>query len=403
MVTLKKQIYFLFVGSLAALLFGTSTNLILPIFGISQLSILGPLSGLILTGSIAYAIARHRLLELKLWMSEIFSIFIVIILIIELFLSKSNEELFIKLGVLGLVIFGAYQLVKSVAYEIRKREELQRLATELRAANKKLAELDALKTEFVSIASHELLTPISAIQGYLSMILDEKILPMDDPKTAEILKKVYDSSNRLAKLVTDLLNVSRIESGRLIVEKQSFDINKVIQIAVSELKVKADQKNLKLLWSPQVHPKVIADKDKLKQVLTNVIGNAIKYTEKGKIEITTEVEKDKELGIKLEGNGSNIKKNPVKGDFIVVHIKDTGVGIPEEELGNIFKKFSRLGDWQTRSTGGTGLGLYIAKNIIELLGGKIWAESEYGKGSIFSFSVPLAKNADPRGQDIDRR
>lgn len=399
----RVQFQFVLWGLIFFTITAMSSNVILPALGIYTFNGIGPVFSIILIGAITYAILKRHLLDIKVIATEALVFLLVIISIIQFFLSENLSEYIINGFILVALIYVGYLLIQSVRHEIERRKKLQELTAELRAANKKLAELDALKTEFVSIASHELLTPISAIQGYLSMILDEKILPMDDPKTEEILKKVHGSSDRLARLVTDLLNVSRIESGRIVMEKQKFDINQVIKIATGELKVKTAEKNLELLWSPQVQPKVYADKDRMKQVLINVVGNAIKFTEKGKVEISTEFVKNKELGIKLEGTGDRAKRTPVRGDFVIIHVKDTGIGIPKEELSNIFKKFHRIGDWQTRSTGGTGLGLFIAKNILELLGGKIWAESEYGKGSIFSFSVPLAQNADPRGQDADKR
>ncbi|MFH1749898.1 MAG: HAMP domain-containing sensor histidine kinase, partial [bacterium] len=324
--------------------------------------------------------------------TEILTVLIILGLLLDALLSDSWQKMILKIIVVALVAYGGYLLIRNVLDEIKKRKRLQELTNELKTANKRLAELDALKTEFVSMASHELLTPISAIQGYLHMILEEKIIPLTDSKAEGILRKVYGSSNRLARLVTDLLNVSRIESGRLIVEKQVFDINQVIQITVSELKIKAQEKNLKIVWSPLVHPRVVADKDKLKQVMTNIIGNAIKYTEKGQIEIATSVKKDQSLGTKLEGSGNSMKRITQKGDFVVMQVKDTGVGIPKEEIRNIFQKFHRIGDWKTRNTQGTGLGLYIAKNITEMMSGKIWVKSEYGHGSTFSFSVPIAKD-----------
>lgn len=368
------------------------SNVILPAFGIYTFNSIGPVFSIILIGAITYAILKRHLLDIKLIATEVLVFLLVIVSIVQFFLSHSLTEYIINGLILVAIIYIGYYLIQSVRHEIKRRRELQELTQELKSANKRLAELDALKTEFVSMASHELLTPISAIQGYLHMILDEKILPLTDPRTEEILRKVHGSSDRLARLVMDLLNVSRIESGRIVMEKQAFDINQVIQIAISELKVKATEKNLKLLWSPQVHLKVYADKDKIKQVLNNVVGNAIKYTEKGQIEIITLVKKNQLLGTKLEGSGNSIKRIDQKGDFVAVQIKDSGVGIPKEELGNIFQKFHRIGDWKTRNTQGTGLGLYIAKNIIEMLGGKIWVESEYGHGSIFSFSVPIAKD-----------
>ncbi len=388
--TNKFQLQYFAIGIFLSLFFGFFFNVIMPIFLNSyEIAQYGTLSTVFLIGFTAYAITKHHLFDTRVIITEIITILIVLGLLFDAFLSDSWQKMIFKIIIVILVAYGGYLLIRNVLNEINKRKRFQELTNELRVANKRLAELDALKTEFVSMASHELLTPISAIQGYLHMILEEKIISLADPKAEEVLKKVYGSSNRLARLVTDLLNVSRIESGRMIMEKQSFDINRVIQTTVSELKIKAQEKNLKIVWSPQVHFKVMADKDKLKQVLTNIISNAIKYTEKGEIEVHTKFEENQALGIKLEGSGSSIKRIFQKGNFVVVEVKDSGIGIPKEEINTIFQKFHRIGDWKTRNTQGTGLGLYIAKNITEMMGGKIWVESEYGKGSIFSFSVPI--------------
>ncbi len=235
----------------------------------------------------------------------------------------------------------------------------------------RLYEDDQLKSEFVSIASHELLTPTAAIEGYLSMILDEKMAKVD-PKAEEYLRKVQISAKRLAELVTDLLSVSRIESGKIVVNKVPLDPTPVLQSAIDEIKVRVDQSGLTLKYiaPPKPLPKVLADADRLTQVIINLISNAIKYNKpKGIIEVSTEVDKK----------------------FVTFSVKDSGIGIAPNHLEHLFEKFYRVQDDSAAAEKiGTGLGLYITRNIIELQGGKIWVKSESGKGSTFNFTLPLA-------------
>lgn len=230
---------------------------------------------------------------------------------------------------------------------------------------------DQLKSEFVSIASHELLTPTAAIEGYLSMILDEKMANVD-PKAEVYLRKVQTSTRRLAELVKDLLSVSRIESGKIAINKQSIQLEDSIKEAVDEIKVRADQASIKLQYLAPAHPlpKVLADPDRVAQIITNLVSNAIKYNKpKGSITVSADADPKQ----------------------ITVKVADTGIGIAPNHLPHLFEKFYRVHDDSAAAERvGTGLGLFITKAIVELQGGKISVQSEVGKGSAFSFSVPLA-------------
>ena len=236
----------------------------------------------------------------------------------------------------------------------------------------RLYEEDQMKSEFVSIASHELLTPTAAIEGYLSMILDEKIAKVD-PIAQKYLIRVYDSSRRLSRLVKDLLNVSRIESGKLQIVARRFDLVELIKSAQEELQAKAFEKNLKLEFTPSVQdPNVWADPERIHQVIYNLVGNAIKYSKQGAVRVAMS-----------EENG-----------LVKTSVTDTGIGIPAKDLPHLFEKFFRVQTPETTDIQGTGLGLYISKNIIDLSGGKINVSTEYGKGSVFSFTLPKDKPDD---------
>jgi signal transduction histidine kinase len=233
----------------------------------------------------------------------------------------------------------------------------------------RLYEEDQLKSEFVSIASHELLTPTAAIEGYLSMILDEHKAKVD--KTAQrYLIKVYDSSRRLSRLVKDLLNVSRIESGRLKIEPKEFDLGELVSQVIEELQIKAQAGGLELKpEKPKSAVKVWADPERIHQVIYNLVSNSIKYSKKGTVLISLSRE----------------------GKMAKLVVTDQGIGISPKDLKHIFDKFYRAESRNIADVQGTGLGLYISKNIVELSGGKIGAKSQLGKGSSFWFTLPVEK------------
>lgn len=236
----------------------------------------------------------------------------------------------------------------------------------------KLFEGDQMKSEFVSIASHELLTPISAIEGYLSMILEENIGKVD-PQARDYLNKVYTSAKRLSLLIKDLLSVSRIESGKMKIDAQQLDISKMINDTLDQLKFVAADKKLEMKFESTEKnlPPVWADPDRTMQVLVNLVSNAIKYTPKGNVTITAK--SDKHLGI------------------VTVTVADSGLGMDKDQMSHLFTKFYRVDTPQTTGIQGTGLGLYITKSIIEKMGGSITCKSVVGQGSTFSFTLPIFK------------
>jgi len=273
-----------------------------------------------------------------------------------------------------LVAYGGYILVKSVQQEIRRREEIQELTRKLTEVNLRLKELDKMKSEFLSVASHELNSPMSVIKGYLHMILYEGFGKVNkEAKT--YLNHVYTKTDQLAKLVSDLLNVSRIEQGRVKLQIQPTDPMQIAKSAVENYNVKAREKGIEInLHQPDgVIPKVSADPGKLEEILSNLLSNSVKYTKEGHINLLFE---------KTDGE-------------VKFTVKDTGIGIPKEAQKNIFKKFYRVDNTWVREAGGTGLGLYIIKGYVELMNGKIWFESEgENKGTTFYFTIPLAKASD---------
>ncbi len=277
-----------------------------------------------------------------------------------------------------LEIFGpqlAVALENALSYEEIKRfnitlkDKVDHATRDLKQANEKLKEVDKLKTEFVSLASHELRTPMTAIKSYLWMALKGKGGKLNE-KQIYYLDRAYRSTDRLIKLVNDMLNISRIEAGRISLEMQSVDLVKITREVVEEVLPRAREVGLQIeINSPSSLVHVLADPDKIKEVLINLIGNSLKFTPRG--------------------GKINVSFSP--GDMISVKVSDNGVGILEEDIPKLFQKFGLVQGSYTvnkNATQGTGLGLYICKSIIQMHGGEILARSDgLNKGSVFVFTL----------------
>ena len=269
----------------------------------------------------------------------------------------------------------SYSFASLVDQLLQREHLLEKIGSQLKNANERLKGLDRLKDEFVSLASHELRTPMTIIKSYLWMLLEKGGTTLSD-KQKMYIDRAYTSTQRLIDLVNDMLNVSRIESGRLSLAIKPIDIAELVNTVCTEMTPKAQEQKINLTFEkPQsVLPKVQTDSGRIEEVIINLIGNSLKFTPVGGT-------------IKI-----SITHNPVdKTETITV--ADNGSGISTEDLPKLFQKFGMVGsDYLIKKNSqGTGLGLYISKSIIELHGGKIWAESEgEGKGSKFSFTLKTA-------------
>lgn len=234
-------------------------------------------------------------------------------------------------------------------------------------------ELETMKLDFVSIAAHELRTPLTAIRGYLSLLISENeaanILNEDQ---RAYLERAYLSSNQLFSLVENLLNVARIERGSVVVDSEPVEWAPLVQQIVQSFSSLASERKVKLSFMPiDTSTKVMVDAIMIGEVLSNLLDNAIRYTHSG---------------------GAVLVFLEVTDKTVITHIKDDGQGIPKESISHLFSKFYRVSGVLEQGSKGTGLGLYISKEIVKLHGGDIWVDSELGKGSVFSFSVPRVVN-----------
>jgi len=263
----------------------------------------------------------------------------------------------------------------------RQQAEAQRvtLIAELAAQNAELAQLDELKDNFLSSVSHELRTPLTAIKGSAEILLDDDEVPEEVVK--EFLTIINVESDRLTRLINDVLDLARYEAGQEIWNDAPNSLSEIVDTAVSGIQSLAIQKSLNV--SVDLEPDlsdVWCDQDKINQVLTNLLSNAIKFTpEHGKIGILIK-----------EASNSGRKKSD---RMVEIKVSDNGVGIPAEELNEIFQKFKQVSDTVSDVRKGTGLGLPICREIVSHYGGKIWAESELGKGSVFTVTIPIEKSA----------
>ncbi len=239
---------------------------------------------------------------------------------------------------------------------------------ELRFSNRQLQRLDEAKNEFISMASHQLRTPLTSIKGYLDMML-EGDLGKISPTQRAVLREAFSSSERMVRLINDFLNVSRLQTGKFTIDKQSVDIAQILRDEVSLLKVVADQRSVEMVLKiDKKIPSLAVDSEKIRQVMLNMIDNAIYYSNP-----------HKKVVITLRSSGKMIEFS----------VKDSGIGVPKSEQANLFGKFFRGTNAKKRRPDGTGVGLFLAKKVILSHDGEMIFESEEGKGSTFGFKLPV--------------
>lgn len=261
------------------------------------------------------------------------------------------------------------QLALGIELSERKRAEgdVRKYAEQLEQANIKLQELDKLKSMFIASMSHELRTPLNSIIGFTGIMLQQMSGEINEEQRKQ-LTLVKNSANHLLALINDIIDISRIEAGKVELVIEEFDLITIVEEVRDSFSVAAAEKGFKVSLKIPKTLVIKSDERRTKQVIVNLVGNAVKFTDEGEIEI-----------------------NVTKKDRVAeLSVKDAGVGIREEDMGKLFKAFSQI-TTKGRLEEGTGLGLYLSKKIADLLGGDITGESEFGKGSVFTFTLPLKR------------
>ena len=361
----KRQIKFFIIGLAIFMLINiVMQSIVKPLIThTDELYKIGNYSAVFMIIFTGYAIIKYELFNIKVITTEIFTVVIWIVLFSRLLVSQSFPEVVIN-GLISLMFtFFGLLLVRSVINEVKQRELLQQL-------NEKLKELDKQKDEFVSMAAHELRSPLTAIKGYVSMVIEGDTGDIPE-KARQYLADSMAVTDRLVRLVNNMLNVSRIEEGRIVYQMEETSLIHAVQEIFNSSRVEAERKGLEFKESiPNgLSDTVKVDPDRIREVVGNIVSNAIKFTEKGKV---------------------SIKMSNPKPGWVKVEVIDTGPGISKVEQVGLFQKFYRA-ESTAGKTFGTGLGLYITRLLIEKFGGKMSVESELDKGSNFWFELPVVE------------
>lgn len=334
---------------------------------------------------IIYAVFELDIFHFKMLGTQYLVVGLVVLITGQLFFVGSTTDRFLTILTVVLTVALSIVLYRNLKRESDQRIHIEKLSemlkfskkqvedtnTKLEAANEKLKGLDKLKSEFVSLASHQLRSPLTAIKGYASMLVDGDYGDINK-EAKDAMNRIYESSQNLAKIVEDLLNVSKIEQGGMKYEMAPFDLNIVAEEMCKDLSIVAENKGLKINFLSKGAKDCITngDEGKIRQVVLNFIDNSIKYTKTGKIDVKVEKKDDK----------------------VVFSVQDTGMGMTPEIKETLFHKFAR-GEGARMNTSGSGLGLYLTKEITEAHGGRVYVESEgMGKGSTFYMELEAIKN-----------
>lgn len=284
--------------------------------------------------------------------------------------NQDKTLLTIASNELAVALQNAQRFEEIQAFNLTLQEKVTEATRELKSTNKKLVALDEAKDEFISMASHQLRTPLTSIKGYLSMMVDGDLGKVT-PAQEKALKEAFGSSQRMVFLIADFLNVSRIKTGKFVIEPREVNLPEIVREEITQLREMASSRELNLVYEqPGEFPKVMLDDNKIRQVMMNMVDNAIYYTP--------------------SGGTITIQLYPTATD-IIFKVIDTGIGVPKAEQHKLFAKFFRANNARRARPDGTGLGLFMAQKIIVEQGGAIIFESTEGKGSTFGFQFPIAK------------
>jgi signal transduction histidine kinase len=363
----------------------------------------------IFLGFLSYLILKHQAFDIKVIAAQFLVVTVWIAVFSQFFIVQERSNQILTAVTLALVTYFGWMLFKAVKEEVRTGQQLHLAGRKLAGLNAKLEELDRAKSEFISIASHQLRTPLTSVKGFTSLILDNTFgkIPIGQKKSVE---KIFVNNEKLCLLVEDMLNASRLEAGRLEYELEEADLVSVVKSTVDIISLYAKSKKIKLIVN---YPKEkalysIVDQRKVSEIISNLIDNAIKYTPKGSVTVTLEKFKKATKVGKMKNTGT------VNGHWARVSVTDTGIGMSEKQAEEIFEKFKEgssdvknnkkeeslkpVKDDKTKNgngnnmTTGTGLGVYISRQMAQAMGGQLHATSPgKNKGSTFILELPLVK------------
>ncbi len=372
----KKQFGLVLIGALAMFSLIIIFNFVFPAFyGNTRFIPLGALFMFPFIISTGYAIIRHGLFDVRVVATEILTLIVIIVTFFEILTSEGFMETVMRVGIFGvLLVFGIF-LIRSVRREALQRERLEMLTKELGIANEELKRLDRAKSEFLSLASHQLRAPLTVIKGYVSLAIEGTLGPLSE-KTKESLEKVFFSTGQLVKLVSDLLDLSRIESGRIQYQKVPADLTALVNRIIEEMRPRAEAKKLALRFENKIGVPCtfIFDPDKIREIVINLVDNALKYSDHGSIFVQQEY-----------------RESP-QGRMVRLMVRDEGLGIKRDDIPGLFTKFTRTEEARLSDPSGLGIGLYFVKRVVEDHGGKAWVESGgIGRGSTFFIELPCVR------------
>ncbi|MBP6926357.1 MAG: hypothetical protein KBB70_01520 [Candidatus Pacebacteria bacterium] len=380
----RKQFKLVTTGLVLTFLLLIIFNFILPAFlHITTFVVFGPVFVFPFIGMTFYAIYKHGLLHIKVLSVSVLAFVLSFASLAQIIFSIKDDflTLLFRIVIFVVTLIVSVFLIKSVLREVEQREKLQTLSgqlkrtnTKLNSANAKLEEVDKRKTEFLSLASHQLRSPITAIKGYTSMFLEGSYGEVNEVQR-EPISRVFQSSLNLANVVEDLLDVAKIEQGGMKYVVQDIDLETITSALYKEFALTAKSKGLELQYdNAGASPCMVSvDPVKFRQVILNLLDNSIKYTQSGFVK----------LSIKKEMNKTG------KAGNAIVAISDSGMGMSPETKTKLFGKFAR-GEGTKVNAGGSGIGLYLVKEIVEAHGGKVSADSPgLEKGSVFTVTLPL--------------
>ncbi|HBB44437.1 MAG: Signal transduction histidine kinase [Parcubacteria group bacterium GW2011_GWA1_44_13] len=379
---LKIQTMYVLFGTAVASLIGVITNLLLPMYGSFYLFWVGPTMTVIMVAVIGYAILKHQLFDIKLIIVEMAILLLNLFLFLNVFTSHEKTDLILNVSVSAFILAFSIVLIRGIYKDIRDRERIEGLVKDMEVANEKLRMLEGQKTEFVSIASHQLRTPLTVIKGYASMILEGTFGHIND-QARDAMEKLYKSSERIVALVEDLLTVSRIEQGRMMLNFERVNFKDFIQGVIGEMENEISESKIDMSFTAEEEKEffVSIDEKKFKQVVKHILENAIKYTpEPGSVRVAV---LDDSLTKKVR-----------------LTVSDTGIGMTQEQVTAIFERFNLKAEVGGHATFDEkhltqeeeqkknddaeakmmekrtpGIGLYIVQEIVEAHHGTLRIES----------------------------